>query len=87
MAPFQCPFRGWAAHRGPRSGGRPRSHPPQPSVCKGNLMTQRAQDGLTDNDAERGSPQVSVAVGTATLQGEGWVHLLPALPSEGFPAR
>lgn len=50
-------------------------------------MTQRAQDGLTDNDAERGSPQVSVAVGTATLQGEGWVHLLPALPSEGFPAR
>lgn len=24
---------------------------------------------------------------TGPLQGEGWVHLLPALPSEGFPAR
>lgn len=42
---------------------------------------------VSDTDAERGSPQVSVAVGIATLQGEGWVHLLPALPSEGFPER
>lgn len=43
MATCQCPCRGWAAHRGPWSGGRPRSHTPQPSICKGNLRPRRAE--------------------------------------------
>lgn len=61
----------------PSGGGLPTEDPrvgADPGVTFHSLQsaretTQRAQDGLTDTDAERGSPQVSVAVGIATLQG------------------
>lgn len=68
MATLPVSLQGVGCPQGTPEWGRPRSHPPQPSVCQGNLMTQRVQVGLTDTGVERGSPQVSMALGTVTFQ-------------------
>lgn len=40
-----CVCGGAAAHKGHWSGGRPRSHTSQPSICKGSVKPQRAEVG------------------------------------------